>query len=213
MSHFLKQFRTARRRDLPGMIDLTQRRKWYDDQPPGAPGPDKQLPPDDGDGDDDTLPPDVPAWVQTRLKKANAEAARYRNELRTYQTETEKQNQKDLAEQGRWKDLYEQAKPTLESASQMKDRLALLEGAIVQRNEARVQAIPEDLRDMVPEYADPVQLEQWLDKNASRLTRSAAPNLDAGKRGDRGANITLTAAQLDAAKKAGLTPEQYAKYL
>lgn len=87
--------KSARRHGLPGVIDLSQRRAWFDETPPApAPTPTPVLPQDAGSEE-------LPDWVKdpvkalAEIKKVREEAAKYRLQLR----EAEKTQEKLQAEQ------------------------------------------------------------------------------------------------------------------
>lgn len=90
-----------------------------------------------------------------------------------------------LAEQGKYKELYEK---TLAKANQA-DALKAAHDALIEQvkaaNEKRIAAIPEAMRGLVPDYDDPQKVAAWLEANSAVFAKSPAPNLD-GRAGGNG---------------------------
>ncbi len=80
-------------------------------------------------------------------------------------------------------------------------------------NKRRIDAIPEQMKGLVPDFDDPSKLANWLDANAQVLTKPLAPELngDAGDGSRPTEQITLTEEQLKVARSMGLTAEEYKK--
>lgn len=98
--------------------------------------------------------------------------------------EREKQQQKQLEEQNRFKELYEQATARISELEPFQERYTSYEQQVSERNTARIEAIPEAMRSLVPEYDDPFRMQSWLDSNESVFTKPAAPKLDGGAGGN-----------------------------
>ena len=131
-------------------------------------------------------------------------------ELKKRDTEIEKQKTAQLEKAGEYKKLYEEASAKVELAQVSVERVAQLEGAIEASNQLRIESIPETMRGLVPEHYTPEQKAAWLDENAAHLSLPGSPNLNAGA----GASVPsrrnggLTAAELEAARRYGVSPEE-----
>lgn len=149
----------------------------------------------------------------TRFKEVNDRMRALEQELVTLREGQDKQRQTELAEQQRFKELAAELQAKLDAVTPTAQRAAELEESLKATVAKRVERLPEGVRTLVPEYADPRQTLAWLDTNEALLTRPVAPALDAGVAGDTGATkpVNLTDLELLIAKKAGMTPEQYAK--
>ena len=91
-----------------------------------------------------------------------------------------------LAEQGKYKELYEQSVAERDALKAKADAAEAYEQRITAQNTARIQALPEKMRKLVPADYAPAKLSAWLDDNAENLTSAPLPALDAGKQGGAG---------------------------
>lgn len=136
-----------------------------------------------------------------------------RRELESRLADLERQQQeravKELEEQNRYRELYEKAQTQIEALSQEQQRAAQYREALQATNAARIAAIPEDKRTLIPDYDDPVQLGAWLDKAAPMLTsnRLTPPPTDGGAGNTTTENAKPlpdgVATVLEAARRAG----------
>ena len=148
-----------------------------------------------------------PEQLRAELEAARKEAASYRTKLR--QTEKAKTDAETaaMAEQGKYKELYESVKAKADAADALQERLDALMTQAQAANERRINAIPEQMRTLVPEYDDPLKLAAWLDANAAVFSRPAPPPMD-GRAGGNGTPATVTDAEvLDFANRMGVRPE------
>lgn len=213
------------RRPKPG-YSLRKRRAWF------AEGEDKSQ---DGQGEGEggqqgsgdpmtsleaflaLLPDNLKAAGQlfiTNYRKTEKEAGDYRMRAKKAVEEKATAEQAMLAEQGKFKELYEQTLDELKAAKTGVERIETLEALITATNESRVKRIPEKMRPIVPTDYTPEQLSKWLDANEPLLTQEPAPSLDGGRQGDSGSSgnaAQLSQAELAVAKKIGITPEKFAK--
>jgi len=95
------------------------------------------------------------------------------------------------AERGEYKSLYESIKPKADAHDALQERLDALMAQAQAANERRINAIPEHMRSLVPEYDDALKLAAWLDANAAVFSRPTPPPLD-GRAGGNGAAATVT---------------------
>jgi phage I-like protein len=170
-----------------------------------------QQPQDENTTEDSGRIEDLPVWAQRIIKETRDEAAKRRLEYKRLEDEARRREQTRLAEEGRWKELAETRAAELADLSPYRERAETLEKMIRANNEARIERVPEELRGLVPvEYA-PERLSSWLDANWERLSKRPAPDIDAGAGGGgAGKAMNLTAEEKQAAKRFGMTDEQYA---
>jgi phage I-like protein len=166
-----------------------------------------------GDGGDAIDLTTLPEAVQTYIRSLRGEAAEKRKRLQALEAQMNEMQQKQLAEQGKWKELAEAREAELNKVKPYQTRAEALEARITANNKARVERIPEHFRSLIPQLP-PEDLAAWLDANETKLTTPPAPNLDAGAGGGEGKTaIQLTAEQLAVAKGMGISPEDYAKFI
>lgn len=113
----------------------------------------------------------------------------------------QQQQQKELAEQNRYKELYEQALAQLEGLKAAQDEAKLYKDGFQATLNARLESVPEDKRHLIPEL-DPIKLSAWLDKALPDLmtpAKPAAPKLDGGS--GSGGGVTNGGAVLNAAQQ------------
>lgn len=97
----------------------------------------------------------------------------------------QQQQQKELAEQNRYKELYEQTLAQLEGLKAAQDEAKLYRESFQSTLQTRLDTIPEEKRHLIPEL-DPIKLSAWLDKALPDLVTPAKPNapkLDGGSGG------------------------------
>jgi len=184
-------------------ISLLMRRAWFAEGDP-APGANPQQPPPVGTApppggqtppappvlpsqiDDSTDLSQLPPPVQAYIKSLRTENKSRREALQAAEDAKATAETKRLTEQGEWKTLAEQRATELESLKMQKTRADALEGQIKAMNETRIKQVPEAMRTMIPTDYTPEKLSGWLDANLHLLTKTPAPNLDGGQRGERG---------------------------
>lgn len=136
--------------------------------------------------------------------------------------QSEKENQ-TLAEQNRYKELYEKLLSEHEPLKQSHEKATRYQTALESSNQARLQRIPEDKRSLIPEYDDPVKLGEWLDRNASLISEASkpiAPNLNGAAGGGGSARESASSVSpavqglLDIARQNGysVNPERVAQF-
>ena len=132
-----------------------------------------------------------PEQLRAELDAARKEAAKYRTQLRTTEKQATEAEAKRLAEQGEYKSLYESVKAKADAADALQERLDAITAQAQAANERRINAIPEHMRSLVPEYDDPLKVAAWLDANAAVFSRPTPPPLD-GRAGGNGTAAIVT---------------------
>ena len=115
------------------------------------------------------------------------------------QAETQKQAEEErLAKQAEWQTLAEQRAKELEEYKPFKQRWDGLVEQTAERNKARIDAVPETMRTLIPDYDDPMKLSAWLDANEATITQTkSAPKLDGGAgNGSRSGSQPLSEAEI-----------------
>lgn len=154
----------------------------------------------------------LPADVRKYIESLRKEAAEHRIRAKAEAEQRAREEQERLAQQQEWQKLAELRARELEELKPKAERLDTLEAFMRSTVEARIEALPEQYRTLVPDYDDPVKTLAWLDANASKLSAPRPPATDAGVRGDSGATLPkLTDIERELARMAGMTPEQYAE--
>ena len=145
--------------------------------------------------------------MRAELEAARKDAAKYRTQLRQQEKAASDAEAKRMAEEGKYKDLYESIKPKAEAAAALQERLDAITAATEAANKRRIDAIPEHMRSLVPAYDDPLKVAEWLDANAAVLSKTLAPPLD-GRAGGGASAATVTDAEVqDFAVRMGIRPE------
>ena len=163
-----------------------------------------------GDGKIQTEPAQPLRTLETaeqRIKELNAENLRLRKQADAAAKAKTDAEAAVMAEQGKFKELYQSAKAKADAADALQERLDAITAQAQAANERRIAAIPENMRSLVPEYDDPLKLAAWLDANAAVFSRPTPPPMD-GRAGGNGAPATVTDAEvLDFANRMGVRPE------
>ena len=163
-----------------------------------------------GDGKIQTEPAQPLRTLETaeqRIKELNAENLRLRKQADAAAKAKADAEAAVMAEQGKFKELYQSAKAKADAADALQERLDAITAQAQAANERRIAAIPEHMRSLVPEYDDALKLAAWLDANAAVFSRPAPPPMD-GRAGGNGTPATVTDAEvLDFANRMGVRPE------
>ena len=138
---------------------------------------------------------DASAWTlekaEARLKELNAENAKWHKRFREVEKAKTDAEAAVMAEQGKYKELYQSAKAKADAADALQERLDAITAQAQAANERRIAAIPDAMKSLVPEYDDALKLSAWLDANAAVFSRPTPPPLD-GRAGGNGTTATVT---------------------
>lgn len=205
-----RKIRTAGKIEGAGR-SLSLRRVWYAPDAQAAQGGEKaegdptdkadtdQDADQDAEEDDDALTKLSPKQLADMVRENRRKAGSYRTQLRDKEkaeaaakAEADKTAQekkaadaKTLEEQGQFKTLYEQQKAELDQLREKAKRADTYEAKLKARNEARIKAIPDSHRKLVPTGYSPEALEEWLDASSDLLKKPDAPDLAPGRKGER----------------------------
>ncbi len=122
---------------------------------------------------------------QSRFNEVNEEKNRALDELKKLQKQLADQEKSKLEEQGNFRKLADDAQAALSAATPVVEKYRALEAKAKARNEARVKALPEHARKLVPAISDPLELQAWLDEAEPIFKLPQPADTDAGKQGDK----------------------------
>jgi hypothetical protein len=129
--------------------------------------------------------------AEQRIKELNAENLRLRKQSDAAAKAKTDAEAAVMAEQGKFKELYQSVKAKADAADALQERLDAITAQAQAANERRINAIPENMRSLVPEYDDALKLAAWLDANAAVFSRPTPPPLD-GRAGGNGTPAMVT---------------------
>jgi chromosome segregation ATPase len=128
-----------------------------------------------------------------RFKEVNDARKNLEERLAKLEAAQATAEQKRLEEEQRYQELANSYKGELDRVKPVAGQVDEWKAALKETADTQTAQLPDDMRDLVPEYDDPRQTLAWLNKNAARLMRPAAPAMDAGQRGDSaGQTLKLT---------------------
>jgi hypothetical protein len=116
----------------------------------------------------------LPEWAQKAIKDLRAESANHRKAKSAAEQAAALASEQAAIEQGKWKELYEKAKPLAE-------RTAELEAIVTDLVAAEIANVPEKFRALVPQGNAAATL-TWIQeaKAAGLFATPQAPRTDAG---------------------------------
>jgi len=147
------------------------------------------------------------AYVQGLRK----EAANYRTKLRDVEKSQKDDAEAQLAKDREWETLAEQRASEIEELTPYKQRYDDMVASVAESNTNRIEAVPEQMRGLVPDFNDPLKLATWLDANSQLLAKPAAPALngEAGSTPRPTKGETLSAEELAYARRTGVSAQEY----
>ena len=172
------------RRSGATTINLAKRRTWFADGDPAGDQQNKQ-----GGSESKYNPQTVEdamkiiAALEKRIGEREATIETQKSsidKLNERITAIETANRKKLEEQGDFSALKTDLMAQIETLKPNAERAAALEKIIRESNEARIKAVPEQYRAMIPADYAPEKLQGWLNANEALLVKQPAPNFDAG---------------------------------
>jgi chromosome segregation ATPase len=148
---------------------------------------------------------------KSRFDQVNEAYKTLQSELDSLKAKLTDDEKTRLAEQEEYRRLADLLKAENDALKPFKAEVETAKAALQETVDTIIEQIPEDMRELVPTYANPHETLAWLNKNAAKLQRPPAPAMDAGQRGDTSASkpIKLTPGQQQAARASGMTDEAY----
>ena len=153
------------------------------------------------------------AFPAEYVQQLRQEAASYRTKLKEFEESQRKAEEERLTQQQEWQKLAEQRAAEIEALKPYQERYTAVVEAIKAGNEKKLEAIPDNMKSLIPPIEDPATLGQWLDANWQILTgKPPVPSLNggAGQAPPRTSSVSLTDAELQMAAKMGISAEDYA---
>ena len=130
--------------------------------------------------DVDKIRAEVRAGFDAELKEVRNEAAAYRTKARELEAKAEAVQASALAEQGKYKDLYEKTSADLAAAKKAGEELDALRAKEAKRLErvretvkARLEKLPEEARGLVPSSLDPEEQLEHVSKLEALVAKGA----------------------------------------
>ena len=155
------------------------------------------------------------AGLLSALKKereANKAAA---DRLATIEKENQTQLEKQLAEQGKYKELAEERARAMAELQPKADKLDSAEATLQLVLDGQILQIPEEKRKLIPEYGTVEERLNYIAANSDLLRKADAFDIGAGSRGGKSEkkSVVLTDDQKAMAKKLNISNEDYANKL
>ena len=155
------------------------------------------------------------AGLLSALKKereANKAAA---DRLATIEKENQTQLEKQLVEQGKYKELAEERARALAELQPKADKLDSAEATLQLVLDGQILQIPEDKRKLIPEYGTVEDRLNYIAANGDLLRKAEAFDYGASSRGGKSdkKSVVLTDEQKQMAKKLDISNEDYANKL
>jgi len=173
-------------------------------------------------GSDKPTPPAVSYSDKTPLSEFPPEAQEYvkrlRKEIEDKRKATEREQEKLLQDQQKWKELAETREAKLNQLQPILDQHDSIEAAFNASLDTRLKQIPDDIRkktiDPIRAALSPVDFSNWLDANADVFRNRRAPPMDEGAGGPSGGGkggVGLSQQDLEMAQAMGIKSEVWAK--
>ena len=155
------------------------------------------------------------AGLLSALKKereANKAAA---DRLATIEKENQTQLEKQLVEQGKYKELAEERARALAELQPKADKLDSAEATLQLVLDGQILQIPEDKRKLIPDYGTVEDRLNYIAANGDLLRKAEAFDYGASSRGGKSdkKSVVLTDDQKAMAKKLDISNEDYANKL
>ena len=155
------------------------------------------------------------AGLLSALKKereANKAAA---DRLATIEKENQAQLEKQLVEQGKYKELAEERARALAELQPKADKLDSAEATLQLVLDGQILQIPEDKRKLIPDYGTVEDRLNYIAANGDLLRKAEAFDIGASSRGGKSdkKSVVLTDEQKQMAKKLDISNEDYANKL
>lgn len=127
----------------------------------------------------------LPADVQEHIRNLTKEAEKNRKDKAAAKAAAEAAELAKLAEKQEWQKVAETLQQRLDAVAPLAEQLATLKQTLADTAQKRIDALPKQWQQAVPEYDDPAKTLQWLDANASLWGQTVIPVTAAGQTGDR----------------------------
>lgn len=148
----------------------------------------------------------------TRLNEVIERARKAEERLAQIEAEAKANTEKTLAEQNKYKELYDGRAADLAKAQAEAAKVTHYEATLTAVLAAQIEGIPEDKRQLVPTELPISQQLAWISRNAAILKAPAAFDIGAGRQGGgQSKSVNLTAEEHAVAVAFGMSDAEYAK--
>jgi hypothetical protein len=117
---------------------------------------------------------------KARFDEVNSKYRELLEQQQQAEQEAKARREKALADQQKWQELAEEREKALGELQPYKERYEAMLERTKAANTSRIEAIPEAMRTIVPDYDDPLKLSEWLDANQEKLVKSPTASLNGG---------------------------------
>lgn len=150
---------------------------------------------------------------KSRLDEVLDSNRKLQERIEAVEKERAEQLEKQLQEQGKYKELAEQRAQELANLQPKAKLVDEYEETLKSVLAAEIATLPEEYQDVVPDGLSTKQQIDWLAKNKAKFMKADAFDIGAGKRGIKKNEKTaeLTPEEIETAHSFGYTPEEYAK--
>lgn len=157
---------------------------------------------------------EFPTDIQDYIRQLRRENRKAHEDRKAADLQRQQQEQAKLADEKQWEALAGKYKTQIDELAPRADRLDAMEQFVRDMAQKRIDALPTQWQNAVPEFSDPLQTLDWLEKSAPLMAQTPPPNLNPGAQGDssKPSTSSLMPEDLALAKAAGMTPEQFAQY-
>lgn len=123
---------------------------------------------------------------KARFDEVNNEAKALRKRLDELDAEKKARDEKQLEEQGKYKELIDSLRSQLVEVSGKASKVEEYEATLGKLLQAELAALPEQSRRLVPEKLSIQDRLDYIAENRELLVKPAAPNIGAGSKGTSG---------------------------
>ncbi|TWM32240.1 hypothetical protein CHCC14819_0436 [Bacillus licheniformis] len=133
-------------------------------QPTEPTTPSEPTTPDKPKNEDTMIPKSRFDEINEKYKEMADKVAAFEKAQSEAAAEAERKQLEAKKEQGKFEELYNATQKELESYKQYQSRAEELEGMIQGMVEAKLQAVPKEMHDLVPDNLSPEAMLAWLNK-------------------------------------------------
>ncbi|MGB1285029.1 MAG: hypothetical protein ACPG7F_00730 [Aggregatilineales bacterium] len=190
------------------MLAIKEQGAMPDDKTQLTDGENPEKTPGESDSKEIQNPVAYIAALEKRLQEQKDERKKLSDRLSAMETA----QQKRMQESGQYEDLYKKTLTEIEALRPFQEKAERYEQRTRERNEQKIERIPEISRSAIPVKYSPEDLADWLEVNEPLLTRKPAPETDAGAGGAGSRKVVnLTDEERQVAADMGMTEEDYIK--
>ena len=155
-----------------------------------------------------------PMLPKSRFDEVNEKRIAAEAELAKLKQERQAEIDKQLEEQGKWKDIADKRAQKLLDAENKAKEVDSLQATLKKMLEKELESLPDESKKLIPTKLSVSDQLDYITTNRAILSKPSAPDINAGNRGagDPEEGTELTAEEIAYCKKFGVKPEDYKKY-